>query len=362
MNRELSTYLDLVRFFAAVTVFLGHLEPGIFAGGPFWHIGVYLRTSVIIFFVLSGYVIAFVTDTKEKTFVDYMSCRVSRLGSIVIPALLLTAICDCIGSKVDKAFYIHGPMPLSGHQIVNYLLSFGLLQNVWNLNLNPGTNSPFWSLSYEWMYYLICGVALFYRKNKRIVYIIMLVVMAGPAITLLMPIWLLGYAAYFYHKKQHKTRRVILYTCVSITSLLLIIIIPYIKIINPIISVEVLGIHPFIDYSTGILFSLHIMFIVPLLQGVKSYLMGINGTVKWLSSLTFSMYLFHSPLIHICAVLSPYKEGTVSRTMWLIVLPALIIVTLGKWCDNKKAIFKEVLKRWCTNNMVKRGNVINLIQ
>src|SRR5579871_5549252 len=66
MNSGLSGYLDVVRIGAAFEVFLyhlgyhglGHALPG-FAWG---------HQAVIVFFVISGYVIAYVTNEREPTF------------------------------------------------------------------------------------------------------------------------------------------------------------------------------------------------------------------------------------------------------------------------------------------------------
>ena len=63
MTKALSLYLDALRFGAAFTVFLSHY--GKFNGGLFWQIQPYGVTAVIVFFVLSGFVIAWVTEARN---------------------------------------------------------------------------------------------------------------------------------------------------------------------------------------------------------------------------------------------------------------------------------------------------------
>ena len=65
MTNALSLYLDALRFGAAFIVFLSHF--GRVSGGLFWQMQPYGRTAVLVFFVLSGFVIAWVTETKERT-------------------------------------------------------------------------------------------------------------------------------------------------------------------------------------------------------------------------------------------------------------------------------------------------------
>jgi peptidoglycan/LPS O-acetylase OafA/YrhL len=135
LRQEPSLYLDVVRFSAAMVVFLGH------AAGR-WQLGAYLHTAVIVFFVLSGFVIGFVASTKERTLDDYWAARIARRSSIVVPALLLTLVCDVIGLSLNRGFYVNGPWGYpSGSQVANYLPSLFLLQNVWELDLNPVSTS-----------------------------------------------------------------------------------------------------------------------------------------------------------------------------------------------------------------------------
>jgi peptidoglycan/LPS O-acetylase OafA/YrhL len=60
----------------------------------------YSHFLVIIFFVISGYVIAASADRPDQTQSNYTADRLTRLSSVVIPALALTYCFDAIGSKV----------------------------------------------------------------------------------------------------------------------------------------------------------------------------------------------------------------------------------------------------------------------
>src|SRR4051812_44741075 len=98
MNPALSLYLDVLRFGAAFMVFISHYSDRRLSGGLFWQIGGYGRTSVLVFFVLSGFVIAWVSQDKEANLKEYAISRISRLYSVIIPAFILTAILDPIGA------------------------------------------------------------------------------------------------------------------------------------------------------------------------------------------------------------------------------------------------------------------------
>ncbi|MGH9810841.1 MAG: acyltransferase family protein, partial [Terriglobia bacterium] len=93
----MSIYLDLVRFCAALCVFLGHASGQRFSGGYLWHFDELRHDAVTVFFVLSGFVIAHVTNTSEQTPREFFINRAARIFSVAIPALALTYALDAVG-------------------------------------------------------------------------------------------------------------------------------------------------------------------------------------------------------------------------------------------------------------------------
>ena len=149
-----------------------------------------------MFFVLSGFVISFVVDTKEKSWREYALSRYVRLGSVFLPALLLALVLAPVDRKVGWQGWdsqIHA-LSVSG---INALY---LGQN-WFLNIRPPNNPPAWSLNYEAWYYFIFGLAVFCRGRWRWIAAALAAALAGPKILLLMPPWLAGSALYHQQKK-----------------------------------------------------------------------------------------------------------------------------------------------------------------
>ena len=91
MTREFSLYLDFVRFLAAVAVVVNHSNFRwlITEELPQWG-----HSAVMIFFVLSGYVIAYVTDRKENSLREYSISRLGRIYSVAPAALILALVLD----------------------------------------------------------------------------------------------------------------------------------------------------------------------------------------------------------------------------------------------------------------------------
>lgn len=201
MTRPFSTYLDCIRFLAAMVVFLGHAAGKYWTAGFLWPLSAYGDTCVVVFFVLSGFVIAYVCDTKERDWQVYSANRIARLWSVVLPALLLTVVIDYFGVRVAPQLYWGQPWYGADHLSLRYLASVFMLQEAWHADLLPGTNKPLWSLSYEAIYYLAIGCILFVRGWARWVWCLLALLLGGPLIAALFPIWGFGYAAYFLCKR-----------------------------------------------------------------------------------------------------------------------------------------------------------------
>jgi len=193
MTRGFSVWLDVLRIVATLAVVLSHLAYARFTNGDLqllrdWNIG---SDAVIVFFVVSGLVIAYAAgrDGNGGTFAFH---RLTRLWSVILPALLLTYALDFTGYGIRAEAY--PPTFFHAHPFETLMIRGITFSNEFLLfdRLRLGTNGPLWSLSYEAVYYALFGVALFLRGLPRILLICAIVLMAGINILLLMPAWLIG--------------------------------------------------------------------------------------------------------------------------------------------------------------------------
>ena len=106
--------------------------------------------AVILFFLLSGFVINYsFVKSRDKTFKTYLFKRVTR---IYIPLLIVMALgyfmeCYGAGEVVDAH-----PREL----LLNLMMMQDISQLKPNVIVDPYMhNSPLWSLSYEWWFYMI---------------------------------------------------------------------------------------------------------------------------------------------------------------------------------------------------------------
>jgi peptidoglycan/LPS O-acetylase OafA/YrhL len=165
--------LELLRGLAALAVCLGHVRafllPPLRSGDyAWWEQGLYFlsaqgEAAVWIFLVLSGYLVGGSVLQRRATgtwsWSDYLLRRGVRLWVVLLPALLLTYLCDAwrgsapvvsAGAMATDVVFRHDALTLLGN------LCF--LQD---LVLPPyGSNTPLWSLAYEAWFYVLFPAAL----------------------------------------------------------------------------------------------------------------------------------------------------------------------------------------------------------
>jgi peptidoglycan/LPS O-acetylase OafA/YrhL len=193
MSRTFSLYLDLVRFIAAFLVLLYHSNNRdiVHAVMPFSMHG---HAAVIVFFVLSGYVIAYITDTRESTPESYWASRLARIYSLAIPTVLLTPVLDAIGQSLNSSFYAtHATHELGWVRIAS---SLAFMNETWFVSIQSFSNVPYWSLCFEMWYYAFFAVFTFMSGRKRTLVLAAMALIVGPKILLLLPLWVLGVVLY----------------------------------------------------------------------------------------------------------------------------------------------------------------------
>lgn len=188
MNRAFSVYLDLVRFAAACLVYVYHSNQRLLVHDVL-PMSSYGHSSVIVFFVLSGYVIAFVTDTKERDWQVYTASRLSRVYSVAVPALALTLLLDLAGQQLMPALYAQYPFD---QHLLRTLISLFMLNEAWFVSVTAFSNVPYWSITYEIWYYAGFGLLMFLPARWAAPALLLLLLLLGPKILLLAPIWALG--------------------------------------------------------------------------------------------------------------------------------------------------------------------------
>jgi peptidoglycan/LPS O-acetylase OafA/YrhL len=148
-----STYLDLVRAACAIAVVFHHYSKHIVRAFPrvFPDVG---QEAVMVFFVLSGFVIAHVARRSENDPVVFATKRLARVYPVAIAGVVLSYALYALCAPLDPGLYADRVSPHPWWHEVGLTLTF-LNQSLWFPHVMPPTNGPYWSLTCEIWFYVL---------------------------------------------------------------------------------------------------------------------------------------------------------------------------------------------------------------
>jgi peptidoglycan/LPS O-acetylase OafA/YrhL len=351
LNRSTSVYLDVLRVIAAFGVFLIHSNLPFFSNNLFLpgalgnSIG---HKLVMIFFVLSGFLIAYTVDNKRKSSQHYLIDRFTRLYSVVLPALLLTYFLDTVGQQVNPSFY--ASQIASGSQGVRFFLNATYLSQVWSLCVKPSSNTPFWSIPYEFWYYMLFWAFSYLGGTIKYVVLIAISLLIGPKILLLLPVWVFGVIAY--RRSNDLASKKGYVRLLFWFSLSLIVIFSFFWDFSVFSKAFVFGQPPLFfsshfvfDWVYGSLVALNLFSFTIISPSLRVPAL-IYRAIKYLSSITFSLYLFHLPMLIFIAAVVPYDKSNYLHVICLLVGVLLVVILLSEVTEKQryhlKALFAKV--------------------
>lgn len=178
--------LDATRGFAAAFVCLSHVVPKFHSLDPIAFPFRFSQEAVMVFFILSGFVICWTTPTDTEwgiyNWKEYFLKRFIRIYSVWFLAVLAMAaiVAITIGrSGFDSLFTVLG----------NFLMlqDFGYVKP--NVICEPiFGDGPLWSLHYEWWFYVMFPIALLVKGVHRRAHIVGCMGILGSILYLIYPI------------------------------------------------------------------------------------------------------------------------------------------------------------------------------
>jgi peptidoglycan/LPS O-acetylase OafA/YrhL len=284
----LSLYLELLRFLAAVTVVIYHTWHFFDPGMTFKLPG---HEAVVVFFVLSGYVIAHAASRPGVTLAIYAQHRMARILPVAWLALLLAAALAALVPSLN---------PDNGSVITHTLVNMVFMaQAGWGWMEAP-INPPFWSLNYEVWYYIVFAAWMFVRRHRWF-WIGVALLLAGPKILLLMPIWLMGVALYRHMPTLGRAPAVLVFIATVVIAACMC----WMDISELWRTWLYRVVPPFwrAHYSTQVLYDTVLGVVVSAnfiavasLSAWFDKLRAFERPIRYLAGFTLSLYVFHTPL------------------------------------------------------------------
>jgi len=365
-------HLDAVRALAATAVVLEHAQ-GLFflpyarsVHGPmitlFYLIHFIGRPAVMIFFVLSGYLVGTSALRAQRlgkfSWSNYLLSRTTRLYVVLLPALLMTALIDGLGRWTLKTrpLYLTLWENSPDHTIASldtFPIFLGNLLFLQNILVPPfGSDGSVWSLPNEfWYYMLFPTIALiFFGHSRRLIH---LSVAAGIAILCYGPILMLffvwiagvcvGWAAENRPIQTRIARRIIVSTSLVAIAL----------------AIFAQTLHRIGGFALDFAFTLPASLLLwALLSAPPRSENAYAKTAIFFSEMSYSLYLTHLPLITMLFVLMTRGEQwpVDTRHVLLFLVPvgaSFVFAYITYWLFESRT---DIVRRWIKSHLVDCNN------
>ena len=215
LNDAQRVYLDFLRAAAALAVLVGHAGKIFLPGGRLANSHSEMF-GVLIFFILSGFLISFSVfqkyDRTEYRFTEYFIERFCRIYCAFVPALIFVAVLDH-WSYASAAYLwpeqrnlvtgVGNLLMLQEFPLFQIARRMGAPESSWFIH-TFGSAGPFWTISIEWWIYMVFGAIVLIRlrsgkswKPWQFVLVVLASIepayhfVAGPDLCLTM-LWVLG--------------------------------------------------------------------------------------------------------------------------------------------------------------------------
>jgi len=347
LDGALSSYLDFLRFFAALAVLLAHMEQdGLYLS---WLPMTYFsHEAVIVFFVMSGLIIYSTTASAHRQPTNYIIARVSRVYSVALPAILFSVL---------AASLVPTDILINNGQLSNYrpfawwdMISSALFLNEsWMNSASLTMNAPYWSLCYEVWYYLLFGAYFFVSGKLRWVLLAAFACIAGPAILVLFPIWIAGAWVASGQRFGSLAWSKNLALVIFFASIAVIVAINFSGVdiaLRVWLHDHVPGFwrlksaqRLFTDYLVGAAIVANILAFSRLDSRIQSFFLVRKKVFSYLAGFSFTLYLFHRPMSQLIAYYFPNSEQSIPYSIACAMAILLVCLAISYGTERQ-------LKRW----------------
>lgn len=354
MSRNLSVFLDLLRLFAALLVLVGHAGEVYEMHLPAM-VGHSAKEGVAIFFVLSGFVIAFVTQHKERDWRSFTKARALRMYSVVPLALVVMLVCYAIGVTLAPRVYGIGGHVASGAVIGEAPGWWAMLRyltftnEIWFDRSLVSTGAPFWSLGFEVAYY-VGFAALFYARGYwRWSLVLIWALACGPRIVLAFPLWLIGVAAWAVVQKGFAIRPATGAAALVLIALwafawrrwCAIVAMPLFEWGESTAMAASMGYYLGLCMLTGAA-----IVVFSAAGGERSIWPGwAEALVRYCAGASFTLYIAHLPVMVLIVAIWPASVGSPTRGFAATALTVVVMFCLAEIGERRKNVYERFFSR-----------------
>lgn len=370
LTRNLSVFLDLLRLLAALLVLLGHAGEVYGMGLPAI-VGHSAKEGVAVFFVLSGFVIAFVAQSRERDWQAFARARALRMYSVVPLAIVVMAVCHGVGSSLHPQAYAAGSANLNAGAmgappgwwpILRYLT---FTNEIWFDRAMISTGAPFWSLGYEAAYYVGFALIFYVRAGWRWIFPVLWLLVCGPRIALAFPLWLIGVATWALVRRG--CRLPALWGAAALLAIALaaaalrkwcaFAAMPLFEWGEPAVLAASMGYY----LVLAMLLAMAIVVFAACVPSRTIWPHWLERCARFCAGASFTLYIMHLPVMVLIAVAWPGSRGSLAGGLVAATMTVALMFGLAELGERRKAVYTRIFSMSSKSMRIKTKNYINVI-
>ena len=218
---------------------------------------------------------------------------------------------------------------------------------MWKQSETPPWQIQYWTLGYEVWYYVLFGIGFYLRGALRTVLGVLVLLLMGPKLWLLLPVWLAGVCLYRWQNDLPLSHSQARWGWLATIGLLCLY-----KFLGLDVALRNLGIAlwPFpslhlgsadrylADYAVCML--VYLNFVLARHAGFAS-LQAIDRPLRALAAYTFTLYLVHGPVIGMWTAFYHHERSSALDIILLSAAIALATLVVGMFTERRKAWFQH---------------------
>lgn len=318
------------------------------------------KEGVAIFFVLSGFVIAFVARHKEPDWPSFAKARALRMYSVVPLALGTMVVCHVVGSHIAPGVYGIGGAHVSSAVVGDPPAWWPMLRyltftnEIWFDRSLVSTGAPFWSLGFEVAYYIGFAILFYSRGHWRWALVLLWSMACGPRIMLAFPLWLIGVGAWEAVRKGFTIR-----PAAGVATLVLIALAAFAWRRSCAIAAMPLfewgepnDLAASMGYYIGLclLTAGAIVVFSASTNGRTIWPDWVEASVRYCAGASFTLYIAHLPVMVLIVAIWPASTGSLTAGFAATVLTMATTFALAELGERRKKAYEKIFS---AGNMVR---------
>jgi peptidoglycan/LPS O-acetylase OafA/YrhL len=230
--------------------------------------------------------------------------------------------------------------------VARYGLSLAFLNETRFGSFFPGSDSPYWSLGYEAAYYALFGFAFYAQGRLRLLGCGAIILLARTQVLLLLPLWLVGLLTYWICRRNPLSR--LWGGALFLASLAaLVAYISWASVYGFLGQFHALYQHELgqiaQDLVLALLFAANIVGLDAISCTIPDRLLRLTSVARWLAGSSFSLYIFHMPVLTFIKAAGTWPESSWANRGALLFGTLGTVFTVAEIGERRKDFWRGLI-------------------